>query len=168
MKNYNNIKLFIQLEDFTKNEEIKDIRYTCAGVINEQGQLSGIVYGYEGGGEYSEQLILNGNFIPNYDEDLDEHLEFDEQITYLEDLTEKGFYDKCYNAIEDMMSYDKDTCNYKLKTESNYKFGFFDNGDKVYSEFPDQVTPPDYGNTYWKNNDTGLYTIKELDTLCAA
>jgi hypothetical protein len=64
MQNLENKKsIFIQLS--TPNENL--VRYFCIGNYDNNNLFTGQVYGYEGGGEFSDQFIYKNKFLPEYD-----------------------------------------------------------------------------------------------------
>ena len=59
------MKFFIKLEKQNSNM----VRYFAVGEHDSQNKFTGIVYGYEGGGEFSDAFIYKNKFLPSYFED---------------------------------------------------------------------------------------------------
>jgi len=149
-----NIQLFIQLEKQSENT----IRYAFAGYINEKKQATGLVFGYEGGGIYSESLIVNDQYVTDYIEEIDDFIEWDDRVAIFEELTEKGLYEKCDKELNRMANYDLEVYTYNVKPEYQNLF----HKTEVHSELPDNVTPPSYCNTYWEIDNTTILPFSEL------
>lgn len=134
---------FIQKED----ESDVDVRYFAVGQIDNTGKLTGLIYGYEGGGEYSSQLIVDGNYIPTYNEELDEHIEHEEQVEKFEELSSVSLV-SIDETIDELFVYDDERCCYicsdgldSIMDGCTYRENF-------------NTVPPSYANTSWQLNQS--------------
>jgi hypothetical protein len=148
---------FIQKEDNSKNVA----RYFATGII-EDNKLTGLVYGYEGGGEYSEALIFKGKYLPDIDEN-GENLDFDEQERLFIELIDNKF------SLENLFNNVSDVIDFKNNKDGYYFFhkeseSLFENSDAISTE-GFSITPPSYANTYWEETPEQTWSLQEINEL---
>lgn len=152
MKNPENKKsTFIQL---TKpNENL--VRYFCIGNYDNDNLFTGHVYGYEGGGEFSDQFIYKNKFLPEYDttgEPLD--WECNEELFNFLSIDK---FDDLDNSIRKILDFD---CTLQQWYVLDEKLSIFD-GTNLYTENIN-CYPPSYGMTTWDGTKFETWNIKEL------
>lgn len=145
--------------DHTKkpDNEPDSVRYFAAGQV-KNGLFTGLIHGFEGGGQYSGHCMLDGKFMPHIADDV--CIEDDVMEDMLNKHTDKTFLNRCYNMLSEYIEYSVDGYFYEIKDRS--KFNKFE---------PVSFARPDYANTtfgneagYWSNEEYLLKkcNIKEL------
>jgi hypothetical protein len=145
----------MKLDFFVKTENREDIRYFA--ICNEE--LTGIVYGYVGGGEYNFGFIYKGKYLPYIDEkgntlEDDEIEEFFKKLTGLDVET-------LLKRVEDFIYFDVAEGIYKIKDSFYDEDNIFNGNVEDISNNPSEfqkiitsknfkITPPSFGNTYWE------------------
>jgi len=113
------IGCFLQLDSACAEEELAGeltIRYIAAGITTERG-FSGVVYGYEGGGEFSEGLAVDGEYISDRSDD-DDGLDCREIESVFSTSTSEEFLDACYTMLSLHGKYD-DSGMYRMAKVSD-------------------------------------------------
>ncbi|OGS70750.1 MAG: hypothetical protein A3F91_09565 [Flavobacteria bacterium RIFCSPLOWO2_12_FULL_35_11] len=136
----NNPSIFILLENASENA----IRYFAIGEIDNKNLFTGMIHGYEGGGEYSECLMYKNAYVATSDNE-GEPLEWEEQVAILENLMGDGYVDRLNDVSYKYLEYDTEVCNYLMLDEAmpNKNISVF--------ELNFDITPPSYANTEWEN-----------------
>lgn len=108
-----------------------DVEYFWVGTISE-GKLTGIVYGYEGGGEYSYKYIFKGSYIPEYKLDGEAITDGDTVVDLFKVLVGVDLFDRMESYIDAIFSKD-DLGNLVAKKET---VALFNEG--VYTNFSNE------------------------------
>lgn len=132
------MKFFIKLEKQNSNM----VRYFAVGEHDSQNKFTGIVYGYEGGGEFSDAFIYKNKFLPSYFED--EPIEWDEQLEVFDKIS-KYTFDELDSKIRDYAEFNTNSLQWLIYDETKE---LFDSG-VVYSTM--EKNPPSYGLTSWED-----------------
>lgn len=141
--------VFIQL---IKSNE-KEVRYFCVGSHDKDNKFTGLVHGYEGGGEFSEKLIIQDKFIPDYLND--EPIEWDTLVEAFNKISLYSF-DELDAAIREYIDFDTNKLAWEVHDDSTNLFDGI-----VYSEnMP--LDPPSYAITTWGNRNIGYWTFEEF------
>ena len=141
--------IFIQL---IKSNE-KEVRYFCIGSHDKDNKFTGLVHGYEGGGEFSEKLIIQDKFIPDYLND--EPIEWDTLVDAFNKISLYTF-DELDEAIRVYLDFDTSRQEWEVLEE---KMNLFDG--IVYSENM-VINPPSYAMTTWNGRDIDYWTFEEF------
>lgn len=150
-KQYGEISIAIQRESSLNTFDT--VRYFAVGKT-ENDLFTGIVYGYEGGGEYSTDYMHKGKYVPY--ELNDEFFDDDTRESLLNEAAGHGFIALCNDIISIHCEYDKELSVYKLKDTSPYK-------KKVFKGFGEVFTPPNYANTTFDIEQTiETYSLSEF------
>jgi len=147
---------FIQLNE----ENNTEVRYAFIGFHNEDNTISGLVYGYEGGGEYSDDIITHNKYIQ--DELFDEYLEFDDKVEIFNEIQGKVEFEKLQNIFfSEMLVYNKETGETHIHADK-----MADNQLTFINEFGyslgEAFIPPSYANTFWDDDYTSVMTEEEI------
>jgi hypothetical protein len=150
---------FIQLE----NENETEVRYAFIGFKNKDNTLSGLVFGYEGGGEHSDAILIGNKYIQ--DELFEEYLEYDDQVTIFNETYGDLSFEKIQQELfGDMLIFSNETGITYINPdimEDNQKTFINDLG----ADLGDDFTPPSYANTSWENSDMSVTTDEDLAIL---
>lgn len=141
--------IFIQL---AKSNE-KEVRYYCVGTHDKNNKFTGLVHGYEGGGEFSESFIVQDKFIPDYHDG--EPIEWE---TLVEAFNKVSLYtfDELDDAIREYLDFDTNCLQWEALEE---KISLFD--ELIYSQnMP--IKPPSYANTKWNDRKINYWKFKEF------
>lgn len=141
--------IFIQLVQANK----KNVRYFCVGSHDKDNKFTGLVYGYEGGGEFSEKLIIHDKFIPDYIND--EPIEWDTLVDAFNKISLYTF-EELNDAVSEYLDFNTDVLEWEVIEE---KMNLFD--EKVYSHNM-LINPPSYAMTSWDDRDIGYYGMEEF------
>ena len=152
----NNIKYFIQLE----KSNTLDLRYVAIGIFNKKKEFSGIVYGYEGGGEFSEALLYENKYIVDNNGG---YLDFDEQEELLKKLIGNKYIGKIDKKFNEFIEFDENELSFYLRENIFDPNLFFCDG-KVITNCDDDEITPSYGNTVFEENDK-IESIKKSEIL---
>ncbi len=141
--------IFIQLVQANK----KEVRYFCVGFHDKDNKFTGLVHGFEGGGEFSEKLIIQDKFIPDYLND--EPIEWDTLVDAFNRISLYTF-DELDEAIREYLDFDTSKQEWEVVED---KMNIFDG--KVYSKNM-LINPPSYAMTTWDDRDIGYWTMEEF------
>lgn len=131
------ISIFVQ----TNGESDSSVRYFSVGYLNN-GKFSGLVYGYEGGGEYSYAYAYLGKYLSEDDTD-GGCMEFDEREEVLISLMGSDLMNEINSMYSELFTYDE--------SEGVLCLNEFIPGKEVYTVNFD-ASPLSYRNTYWKDS----------------
>lgn len=152
MQNLENKKsIFIQLS--TPNENL--VRYFCIGNYDNNNLFTGQVYGYEGGGEFSDQFIYKNKFLPEYDTS-GEPLDWECNEELFNFLSIERF-DDLDDSIRKILDFDSALLQWYVLDE---KLSIFDDIN-LYTENIN-CNPPSYGLTSWDDTEFKTWSIEEL------
>lgn len=148
-------------------ENRTDVRYFSCGFMDERG-FTGLVHGYEGGGEYSEWFYYNGDYVDSdtFDEyDDDDYIdEFSMVVDAVcDEVGDSDFYDTIIELVGQFIEWDDDNCSYYLKDEMKPVFE-----DKNIACYGVDIDAVDYGNTSFtedENNYTDDENIKKYNEI---
>jgi len=152
-----NLDIFIQSEDYDKNT----VRYAAFGKINSENKFSGIIYGYEGGGEYSEGYMFLDKYLPTMTDDEEDCIDDDTQEQMLKELISDELFQVLIDERNLFMTYDKERNCYMMNEKAFVLF----NSNNVASNFPNDINPPSYANTYWTDDNRGRWSVEEINAL---
>jgi len=141
--------LYIQPEHDKKPEDPSEpdtVRYFAVGQVKD-GLFSGLIHGYEGGGEYSEHCMHEGKYMP-HDSD-GESIEDETMENTLSNLIDRTFMDRCHSMLKKYIKY----------SIGGYFYEIIDR-DALENFQPVYFDKPDYANTtfgnpakYWSNEE---------------
>ncbi|MFA7084728.1 MAG: hypothetical protein WC141_09355 [Arcobacteraceae bacterium] len=168
MKTKNKKASFIQFEGSSEENNPLRVRFMMNGFVDDNNNFTGIIHGYEGGGEYSEGLVYKNKFLPNINED-GECIEWDTMATTFKKLSGLDA-EKLLYQFKDVIPFD-DSGTYFIPKEEFIKENSLCDGSKLCNlEF--NITPIDYANTTFENPiktwdfDEIKSLIKQKDRLC--
>ena len=144
--------LFIQLSN--KNENI--VRYFCIGNYNKENLFTGLVYGYEGGGEFSDQFVYKNKYLPMYGKD-GEPIDW-ECNKDLFDFFSKDSFDDLDDEIRKILDFDTILLQWLVIDE---QMSIFENSNLYRVNI--NCNPPSYGLTSWDNTIYDTWDIDELN-----
>ncbi len=151
MQTENKKSIFIQLSK--PNENL--VRYFCIGNYDNDNLFTGHVYGYEGGGEFSDRFIYKNKFLPEYDavgEPLD--WECNEELFNFLSIYK---FDELDDSIIKILDFD---CTLQQWYVLDEKLSIFD-GTIQYTENIN-CNPPSYALTSWDGTKLETWSIEEL------
>lgn len=131
------MNFFIQLDQ--QNSNI--VRYFAIGEHDSENKFTGIVYGYEGGGVYSDAFIYKSKNLPSYFED--EPIEWDELEEVFNKISKYKF-DELDSKAREFMDFDTNALQWIVLEKSKHLFE-----NMVYSTM--EINPPSYGLTSWED-----------------
>lgn len=143
--------LFIQLSN--KNENI--VRYFCIGNYNKENLFTGLVYGYEGGGEFSDQFVYKNKYLPMYGKD-GELIDW-ECNKDLFDFFSKDSFDDLDDEIRKILDFDTILLQWLVIDE---QMSIFENSNLYRVNI--NCNPPSYGLTSWNDTKYSTWDINEL------
>ncbi len=141
--------IFIQLS----NENI--VRYFCVGNYDRKNYFTGLVYGYEGGGEFSDQFVYKNKFLPMYDKD-EEPIDW-ECNKDLFDFFSKESFDVIDSEIREILDFNTDLLQWLVIDK---KTSIFENTNLYRQNI--NCNPPSYGLTSWNDTKYSTWDIDEL------
>lgn len=143
------VSLFIQLSD-----DKKTVRYFSVGTyINDL--FTGMVYGYEGGGEFTDRFVYENKFLPSYS--CGEPIEWDELLDIFESVSPYN-YESIDGILRGYMDFNSTTYIWELEEDALAHF----EGQNVFT-ISMYCEPISYGHTSWKTTkDTNEWEIDEL------
>lgn len=145
------------LQIFMQRDTIRtsSIRYFCVGTT-ENGKLSGVVYGYEGGYEYSTWYVYKDKFLPQKDI-YGDPVEDDVAVLMLNTLIGgASFVEKCYDALAEFANHDDENCHYKVNKKGKKAFGV-----ETTTQLGESIEPLSYGLTTFPKTAEHM-TLEEL------
>ena len=122
------------------NHDYEKVRYYLCGVADPRtgATLGGLIYGYVGGGEHQDWLVLNGEPMEDTGE-----FEFDDKLIELDQAMGEGFTSLCQDFIFDNLHHNAEENLFELPNNNSIKV-FISESTKE-----EDIIPVDYGNTYW-------------------
>lgn len=131
------VSIFVQ----TNGKSDSSVRYFSVGYLNN-GKFSGLVYGYEGGGEYSYAYAYQGKYLSEDDAE-GGCMGFDEREAVLVSLMGSDLMNEINSIGSYLFTYDQ--------AEDVVRLKHFFPGKEVYTVNFD-ATPLSYRNTYWEDS----------------
>ena len=140
--------IFIQ-----KNNNNRYVRYFCIGTHDNNNKFTGIVQGYEGGGECSERLVFKDKCIPDYKNG--ECIEWDTIVESYDSLSLLSFAE-LDDTIREYIEFDTELLIWRVNSE---KIGIFK--ENVFSE--NMLNEPlSYALTTWESRSLEEWTYEEF------
>lgn len=144
------ISIFIQL-----NNDKKTIRYFSIGTyINEL--FTGMVYGYEGGGESSDRFVYKNKFLPSYIGD--EPIEWDDLCGIFDEFSPYTF-DTLDAIIRGYADFNTTSLDWEIEEDVDF-------GGKMVFSMNMHCNPISYGLTSWDDTkDTKEWEVEEIKSI---
>jgi len=139
-----------------RNNENEDIYYHAVGKIADT-MFSGVVKGYEGGGETSEWYVFNNMFMPTAHKD-ENPIEHDTAIAMMNvAMKDNGFYNICMAMQDKYTDYEAESNVHSIKKE------YIDLVEDGQISIGKEFQPLNYGNRTWDGGEAEYYkTVKEF------
>ncbi|MCT7648934.1 hypothetical protein [Aliarcobacter butzleri] len=143
------MKYYIMLD----NENQKFVRYFAIGEHDSEAKFTGLVQGYEGGGQFSDAFIYKNKFLPNICDD--EYIDWDEKVVVFDYLSKHSF-DELDSKIREFLDFNSATLCWEVLDECKHLFevgSLFKNMD---------INPPSYGLTSWPEGRLEIWDLEKF------